>query len=123
MSEKFEVEYFTDMSSGPRYVLDAETGDIRKDSSFISGDAAISDDVKYPGTPETLNDTELAEEVYDQILASGLESGEFYEEGLDVNERGVRVQMYDEESEDLERVEEVDREFIDRAVEGLEEAF
>ncbi|MFB6114793.1 MAG: hypothetical protein ABEK04_00755 [Candidatus Nanohalobium sp.] len=123
MSEKFEIEYFTDMSSGPRYVVDAETGDIRRDESFISGEAAVSDDVTYPGTPEVLNDTEVAEEAYEEILGSGIKPGEFYEEDLDVNERGVRVQVYDDESEGLERVSEVEREFIDRAVEGLEEAF
>lgn len=123
MSEKFKIEYFTDMSSGPRYVVDAEAGDIRKDDSFISGDAAISDDVNYPGTPETLNDIEIAEEAYREILGSGLEPGEFYKEDLNTDERGVRVQVYDGESDELERVEEVEREFIDRAVEGLEEAF
>lgn len=123
MSEKFKVEYFTDMSSGPRYVVDVETGDIRKDDSFISGDAAISDDVTYPGPSETLKDIEVAEEAYEEILSSGLELGEFYEEDLDVNERGVRVQIYDGESDELERVEEVEQKFIDKAVEGLEEAF
>lgn len=119
MSEGFEVEYFSDVGTGPRYAVDADTGEIRRDDVFMHGEGPVANsDTGYPGEPSIVTDEEAAEEAYRQILGSGLEPGQFYiqEEG----DRSFRVELY---GEDLEEAEEVDSEFVQEAVETLEDVF
>lgn len=124
MSGKFEIEYFTGISSGPRYVVDVDSGEIQRDESFMSGTAAISDDARYPGTPDSIVDQEVVEEAYQKIIESGIETGEFYEEVAAPDGRGVRVKVFEEDrAEDLQRVDEVDERYIEEAVEELDQMF
>lgn len=117
--EGFEIEYFTDFGTGPRYSVDVESGEVLKDDLFMHGEGPISDsDVHYPGEADAVVDVDAAEEAYEQILDSGLEPGHFHvhRDG----DRNFRVAVYGDESEE---VEEVDEDLIYDAVEGLEGIF
>ena len=115
----FEVEYFSDVGTGPRYQVNMEQGEVARDNVFMHGQGPLAGtDVNYPGTQEVAEGDEDLEKAYEQIMHSGLEPGQFYisEEG----ERNFRVEVY---GEGLEEVDNVSEDFVDEAVEELEQLF
>ena len=120
MGRGFEIEYFSDLGTGPRYRVDAEHGFITRDEVFISGEGPLAEsEESYPGSFEGMIDTETAEKAYRQILDSGLEPGEFFVSERN-GERGFRVEVYGEESRPSDV--EVEQDYINDVVEGLDEA-
>ncbi len=119
----FEVEYFSDIGTGPRYRVDAETGEIAKDDLFMHGEGPLagSDDA-YPGDPDIVTDAEVTDQAYEKILEAGLEPGESYEE-RPLEGQSFRVEVYDGTQAEPEEVEEVNAGLIRQATEGLEELF
>lgn len=118
MGRGFEIEYFSELGLGPRYRVDAEEGFITRDKAFISGDGPVANsEESYPGSFDGEIDLETAQKAYDKILDSGLESGQFFvSEELN---RGFRVEVYGEESGEVDNIE---ADYIDEVVEGLDEA-
>lgn len=115
----FEVEYFSEIGTGPRYRVDAETGEIAKDEVFMHGeDPLANSDTNYPGSPKNVEDAEAAEAAYDLILGADLEPGEFHVHRN--GERDFRVEVY---GEGAEEVADINEEFIYEATEGLDEVF
>ncbi|MFB6175416.1 MAG: hypothetical protein ABEJ87_05620 [Candidatus Nanohalobium sp.] len=115
----FEVEYFTDFSTGPRYTVDVATGEVLRDDVFMHGEGPIANSGnQYPGEPNTVIDLDAAEEAYDQITGSGLEPGDFHVHRN--SDRDFRVEVYGEGSRE---VKDVDEDVVYDAVEELEDLF
>lgn len=117
--EGFEVEYFSEIGTGPRYRVDVETGEISKDSVFMHGEGPISDsDTEYPGSPENVADFDTADQAYQKILDAGLEPGEVH---IHRNgDRDFRIEVYGDQ---VEEVDDVDEDFVYDAIEELEQLF
>lgn len=119
MSKGFRVEYFSDVGTGPRYDADVVEGEVSRDDVFMHGQKPLAGtEVNYPGTSEVVEDSEAVEKAYEQILESGLEPGQFYitEDG----ERNFRVEVYGEGRQETDNVSE---DFVNDAVEELEQLF
>lgn len=118
MGQGFEIEYFSEIGLGPRYRVDAEQGFITREEAFISADGPMADSEKpYPGSFDGEIDAEVAQESYEKILDSGLEPGDFFVSRQ--QDQGFRVQVYGEESRS---VDELDSEYVEEVVQGLDEA-
>ena len=115
----FEVEYFSDVGTGPRYQVNMEEGEATRDEVFMHGQGPLArTDVNYPGTQKVAEDAENLEKAYKQIMDSGLEPGQFYVSKK--GERNFRVEVY---GEGLEEVDNVSEDIVDEAVAELEQLF
>jgi hypothetical protein len=118
----FEVEYFSEVGTGPRYRVDAETGEIARDDVFMHGEGPLTEsNMPYPGEPDVLADAEAAEEAYEQILETGLEPGEFHKYEP-VDDRAFRVEVYGP-ADEPDEVECVDTDLVNQATEDLDDLF